>query len=341
MGDSYLNLAEELYYNKTWTREEFINRVSSYGKDNSIDENIISDFIREVFTKELGNEYSIEEKRAFLAAVTFKDGTLKYGEAVKFLEDARVEKCYEVESNELGPDETERLHNKLKGVSTPQVDPNGYRIVGGERTVIAPERNPLPRPVQPQNPQVDPNAYRNAGGERTVVDPQRTQGQTPETDPNAYRNVGGERTQTRPNAATSTPQHNEPQTNEDYERVLRNITEPEPESDVRQVHASEERINKLKKSKPRVMRYFLKSAFVVLVSSAALYMLLGFSGPVVAVGGYAVLASRIKNGKFNPQGNIGKFLKASAETVFFGNKYKKEKVEYEKELAKEERGRSR
>ena len=242
MGDSYLNLAEELYYNKTWTREEFINRVSSYGKDNGIDENIISDFIREVFTKELGNEYSIEEKRAFLAAVTFKDGTLKYGEAVKFLEDARVEKCYEVESNELGPDETERLHNKLKGVSTPQVDPNGYRIVGGERTVIAPERNPLPRPVQPQNPQVDPNAYRNAGGERT---------------------------QTRPNAATSTPQHNEPQTNEDYERVLRNITEPEPESDVRQVHASEERINKLKKSKPRVMRYFLKSAFVVLVSSAS------------------------------------------------------------------------
>ena len=93
----------------------------------------------------------------------------------------------------------------------------------------------------------------------------------------------------------------EPETEEEYEKIQENIAGAESDSNVRHVEASAERINKLKSTKKKVINYFLKGAIVICAVA-----LLNPVNASLAVGGYLILANKIKDGTYNPKGHFGK-----------------------------------
>lgn len=119
-----------------------------------------------------------------------------------------------------------------------------------------------------------------------------------------------------------------PETEEEFKKQAENITKTEEDSSVKEVSVSKERLERLKKSKGKVINYFLKTAIVV-----GAVTLLNPSSTITLVGGYLVFANMIKKGKFNPENAVGKAIKGAVEKVMY--------IGMNKEEIENERGKSR
>ena len=117
-----------------------------------------------------------------------------------------------------------------------------------------------------------------------------------------------------------------PETEEEFVNQAENITKKENDSNVTNVVASPERINKLKKNKGKIINYFLKTTIVV-----AAVTLLTFPSAATTIGGYLYFSNRIKNGNFNPgeKNLVGKAIKSVVEKVMYMG-MNKEEIENEK-----------
>lgn len=115
-----------------------------------------------------------------------------------------------------------------------------------------------------------------------------------------------------------------PKTEEEYKKQVENITKTEEDSSVKEVSVSKERLEKLKKSKGKIINYFLKTAIVV-----GAVTLLSPTSSITLVGGYFVFANMIKKDKFNPENLVGKAIKSAVEKVMYMG-MNKEEIEYER-----------
>lgn len=103
-----------------------------------------------------------------------------------------------------------------------------------------------------------------------------------------------------------------PHTEEEFKKQDDGITKKEKDSSVRKIQISPERLAKLKKTKSKVINYFLKAAVVVV----GVHCL----GPLVGGGlilGYSYFAEEIKAGTFNPNNPVGKAVKYAVEKVMY------------------------
>lgn len=322
----YLSMVAMLYESGIWDEKTVIKRVQSYASDNNIDSKIIEEFLgRLIKKKEEKKEHTKEEKMAFLSALRFNNGELKYGDAVNIMSDDMIERYYDFESKSIGEEETEKLHERLKGTTEK------------EKTVSeGPKKEELksePPKQEEQKPETPVNGeYSMKGGERTVIGGNSAASHTTPNNGTAQTS----------NAQESSGPRSEPETEEDYENTARNMGSAEQDSNVRHVDASAERVERLKKGKGRAKSFFLKAGIVVLT----VMMTSSFSIPLI--GGYLILAHQIKEGKFNPPGAFGQGIKNVVEKIMNVGKTKEqiaaekaERAARAEEAAAPERGRSR
>ena len=116
----------------------------------------------------------------------------------------------------------------------------------------------------------------------------------------------------------------EPTTEEEYEEIHKAVSGSEKDSNVREVNADKERINKLKSKKGKVINYFIKGAIVV--TSVALLSPLSAA---LVVGGYKVFANKIKNGTYHPTGHFGQAIGDVVKKIMYIG-MSKEEIEEEK-----------
>lgn len=116
----------------------------------------------------------------------------------------------------------------------------------------------------------------------------------------------------------------EPTTEEEYEEIHKAVSDSEKDSNVREVNADKERINKLKSKKGKVINYFIKGAIVV--TSVAL---LSPISAALVVGGYNVFANKIKNGTYHPTGHFGQAIGDVVKKIMYIG-MSKEEIEEEK-----------
>lgn len=302
MDYEYLSMAYSLYELGTWDKDTVIKRVAAWGKENNVDEQVIREFLSRVDNQKSVEqkpevvEHSLEEKRAFLAAVAFKNGELKFGEAANIMEPDMVERYYAAETRTMSEEDVEKLHKQVKELPKEEIVDGEYAFKGGERTVVTPE----PKKEEPQPVALVPKEE----PQPIVIEPLRA-----------------------PEPQDSTPKE-EPTTEEDYQRTAENISGPEEDSTVRVQEVSEERRERLKKSKNRAKSFFLKAGIVTLT----FLVTSGFTIPIV--GGYLILANKIRKGEFNPTTKIGQFTKSTVEKIMNLGKTKEEIEEEEKERGK-------
>ena len=288
----YFSMVAMFYEMGKWDEETVIKKVESYAKDNEIDIKVIKDFLGRLIKKK---EHTIEEKRSFLGAIKFNNGEPKYGDAVNVMSDEMVDKYYEIESQAIGIEATEKLHNNLSNVTEEKTNK---------------EQNNTS--VQSEESKKGDDTYSMKGGERFVVNPSSNNTSTASNDQNKQ---------------AETPKQ-EPTTEEDYQHVAENMHTVENDSNVRHVDASPERIEKLKKSKTRAKQFFLKAGVVVATFAVAS----GFAIPLV--GGYLILASQIKNGTYKIPGKVGVTIKKVVEGIMDLGKTPEEKQEAREERGK-------
>jgi len=118
------------------------------------------------------------------------------------------------------------------------------------------------------------------------------------------------------------------QTEEEFKEVEKNINSPEKDSTVRKVDASEERINKLKKGKGKVINYFVKTAIIV----AGIALVDPISTGILTFG-YLHFAKKIENGEFIPKNKFQELVKNTIEKIMY--------VGMNKDVVEEERGKTR
>lgn len=123
-------------------------------------------------------------------------------------------------------------------------------------------------------------------------------------------------------------QKDEPTTEEEYKEIHKAVLDAEKDSNVREVKADSERINKLKSKKGKVINYFIKGAIVVTAVA-----LLSPINAAILIGGYKVFANKIKNGTFNPTGHFGQAVASVVKKVMY--------VGLSEEQIEEERGKTK
>lgn len=102
----------------------------------------------------------------------------------------------------------------------------------------------------------------------------------------------------------------EPEKEEDYQRIHDNTTNAEKDSDVRFVEVDNERKERLREKKQKVINYFIKGAIIVVAVA-----LLPPIETIPLIGGYMYLSSRIKEGTFNPKTKVGLGIKEVIESI--------------------------
>ena len=107
ISDMYLNLAKELYEKTVWDKETFKRKVTIYAQTQNMDMDKINEFIKSVLNEK---EYTIEEKKAFLANVKLNDTELKYGNVLGYFDDDMIEKLYEEEVKNMTEEQIDEIH---------------------------------------------------------------------------------------------------------------------------------------------------------------------------------------------------------------------------------------
>lgn len=147
ISDMYLNLAKELYENTVWDKETFKRKVTIYAQTQNMDMDKINEFIKSVLNEK---EYTIEEKKAFLANVKLNDTELKYGNVLGYFDDDMIEKLYEEEVKNMTEEQIDEIHkaseydievNEIRrqeaerepgGIRMPLYDDSRYELLDNE-----------------------------------------------------------------------------------------------------------------------------------------------------------------------------------------------------------------
>lgn len=349
-GDMYLSLVASLHESGTWSNEMVRKKLTLYAEENNIDMKVMEELIQRI-TKE--REYTLEEKRAFLSVLRLVDGKeLKYGDVVESIAPEMIEKLYEVEVANLSGEKIEELHDLAKfkkeqeKVETQTPPEDWYRPLNSEEDVIDESRTESVENWYKSNYDdvamyIDPVIESNK--EKSFVAPAIEREEEPVvaepvvTFTEEESPVVPEMEQTEdPVVEGEIPIRSVfdfdfsdmAQTDEEFDEVETNINRPERDSPVRQVDASSERVEHLKKGKSKVKNYFLKTAIIIVSLS-----LLSPALTLPLIGGYVHYARKIKNGEFVPKNNFQELIKNTVEKIMY--------IGMNKEAIEEERGKSR
>lgn len=342
-SDMYLSYLTHVFESGNMSIDEIRRILVVYAEENRISKEAIEEFLSRLSKKK---EYTIDEKRRFLAAIRLSDGKeLKYGDVVFKVPDEIVEKCYAEEEKHLDPKKFEEYHDiaefKYKQ-SLPSREEGWYKsnveeeetkkeevhqivsVPVAEQTVQEPEKEktvvveePTPVVSTPTVTSTVTESQNLESDELTETDLDNALGGIP-------RDVAIERAREyQESQSDSEPEiSSEPETEEDYQTTADNMRRPESDSNVRQVEASPERIEKLKKGKGKVKNFFLKTAIVV----GALALMHPIES-VALIGGYLYFASEIKNGNYVPKNKFQELIKKTVEKVMYIGMNKEEIVE--------------
>lgn len=294
-SDMYLSLAVELYEKGTWSKEVLIKRITLYAAEKNMDMNAVNIFL-ERLTKE--KEYTLDEKRNFLSVLRLDGKELKYGDVAKTMSDEMVEKFYDMEVSIMDSDKVESYHDlaNFKSNINASQEENIIEDVVEEKTENKDNENKQNKNDESQKSE-EVHVINQVENTSETLSGSMVETETTLNDSKANKikfNLGFDM----------------PDTEEEFEGHALNIMNPENESSVRKITISEERLEKLKKTKNKAINFFLKTAIVV-VAVQLLHPLYSF-GSIV---GYNYFASEIRNGKFNPQNPVGKAIKKVVETI--------------------------
>ncbi len=355
-SDAYLDLAKELYENNTWSKDVFSKRVRLYAKSMGVEDAVIEDFIERTT---MPKEYSIEEKREILSAIKLDEEELKYGDVVNFIDDARVNKLFELEEKLLGKDKIYDYYKSAKKSILPNKENNNITSntsidmrkkddnflkqpepldLDSKKPFVVPPR-PIVEPLDTYDINITTGKKEDVTGEKV---PEFKAPERIEEDANEVTGALSDNEDV--NEATSTLSDEQkkklvvppisfddmPSTEEEYQKEAERITKEEKDSSVRIVNASPERIEKLKKGKRKIINFFIKTAIVIVA-----FNVLGTVGGIASVIGYLYFASDIKNGRFIPKNNFQRGIGKVVETIMNIGVSKEEDKEYE------EKGRTR
>ena len=109
INDMYLNLAKEVYEKGVWDKETFKRKVTIYAQTQNMDMDKINDFIKGVLNEK---EYTVEEKRTFLANIKLNNTELKYGNVLSYFDDEMIEKIYAEEVKNMTEEEIVEIHKE-------------------------------------------------------------------------------------------------------------------------------------------------------------------------------------------------------------------------------------
>ena len=153
-------------------------------------------------------EYSLDEMKNFLANLTFNNGVPMYGEEIHRLPDTFVEEYFRKETNGLSPRDIDRIINKKKNTKSGNT-------------------NKVEEPIN------DNSGVREE--EPPVNEKSNTRREAP-----VREEVHHEENNNRAN------RDNMPNTEEEFENIRSNVSDPERDSNVRGVDADPERMSKIR-----------------------------------------------------------------------------------------------
>ena len=104
--DIFLSTAIDLFKGGVWNEETFRRQVLTHAKESGLDEKAVNDLLIRVIPVK---DFTLEDKRSFLKNVKFKNGDLKYPNAVNDMPDVTVEKIFEAERKSLSDDEVRKI----------------------------------------------------------------------------------------------------------------------------------------------------------------------------------------------------------------------------------------
>ena len=298
--DIFLSVAVDLFIKKIWDEETFRRQVLTHAKENGMSESDVNEFLGRVLPKK---ELSIEEKRNLIKNARFENGSLKYPNAVDSMPDETVEKIFAVEKNNLKQKDV-----KAEEVSEETAENNKTETINNEEQVAIPVIEIPNIEVSSEKVTEEPKVVKVTVEEEKKDEAKNVVIQSDGVDNvfnifNISNEVGNE--------DSKEEQVSEmPETEKEFENINKNTTTPEKDSTVTRVNASPERINKLKKQKKKIINYFIKGAIVVTT--------LAIISPIESIpliGGYLILANKIKAGTFNPKTKVGEAAKKIVEAI--------------------------
>jgi len=291
--DLYLSIIADSYKNGYITEEKVRENLWAYQKENGLDEKAVNEFLQRLIPVK---SYTVTEKRNILENINFNGGNIKKypKEVLDNLPDITIEHLFEKEKQNLGEKEIKRIYDEMRNNinESPKIEKEEVK-----------EENKEPKVVI-ENKKDDTN---QVGSNWYDVEKEKNE--------SSWYN-------------SNLNNKDMPEDEEEFESIHENQTRPEEDSNVKSVNAPKERIEKLKKDKKKIKRYFIKGLSIVVAS----YFLIG--APFATLGGlaigYAVLSKKIKEGTFNPVGDFGISMKEMVEKIMNIGKNKDE-----------ERGKSR
>ena len=329
--DIFLSTAIDLFKGGVWNEETFRRQVLTHAKESGLDEKAVNDLLIRVIPVK---DFTLEDKRNFLRNVKFKNGDLKYPNAVDDMPDVTVEKIFEAERKSLSDDEIRKIiKNEIEEkedkkaeqqkketkveIVNPILDrlevPNEKKETSKkEETKVEVVNNPIlnrlevPKEKEETSKLVIPKIELpkvEEKKENPVLE--RLKVKTNNEEVKEPIKVDDSEIKTNPILDRLVPE-----TNEEFENIHKNTTNPEKDSSVRKVEASPERIEKLKKKKSKVINYFIKGAIIVTT-----VLLLHPMESIPLIGGYLYLSGKIQDGTFNPKTKAGKAAKNIVESI--------------------------
>ena len=328
--DIFLSTAIDLFKGGVWNEETFRRQVLTHAKESGLDEKAVNDLLIRVIPVK---DFTLEDKRSFLKNIKFKNGDLKYPNAVNDMPDVTVEKIFEAERKSLSDDEVRKIikneieekedkkaEQQKKETKVEIVNPILDRLeVPKEEKKETPKNEAKVEVVNPilnrlevpnekkETPKLVVPKIELPKAEEKKENPvlERLKVKTNNEEVKDPIKVDGSEIKTNPILDRLAPE-----TNEEFENIHKNTTNPEKDSSVRKVEASPERIEKLKKKKSKVINYFIKGAIIVTT-----VLLLHPIESIPLIGGYLYLSGKIQDGTFNPKTKAGKAAKNIVESI--------------------------
>ena len=344
--DIFLSTAIDLFKGGVWNEETFRRQVLTHAKESGLDEKAVNDLLIRVIPVK---DFTLEDKRNFLRNVKFKNGDLKYPNAVDDMPDVTVEKIFEAERKSLSDDEIRKIikneiEEKEDKKAEQQKKETKVEIVNQEQpkeeTKVEVVNNPIlnrlevPKEKSEEQPKEETKVevVSNPILNRLEVPKEKEETSKlviPKIELPKVEEKKENPVLERLKVKTNNEEVKEPikvddseiktnpildrlvpETNEEFENIHKNTTNPEKDSSVRKVEASPERIEKLKKKKSKVINYFIKGAIIVTTA-----LLLHPMESIPLIGGYLYLSGKIQDGTFNPKTKAGKAAKNIVESI--------------------------
>lgn len=368
-NDLYLSVLVSSYNQGILNKEQFKNKIVLYAKSIGLDESFIMDFYNRIVKK----EFTFEEKKQFLSLIKF-DGTdeLKYGNLVDVISDENIENLFETEKKKFDDNEIINMLSSNKNINEGEsvlekselekVDSMDNQIneqindeVFEEKLQELQEKKEeqvTDKVVFPDFKNVEEDILQfgassqdadihqidethtsslNFGEKEDSVDGKKLDYEIQEGF------TFGKKTPSKKGSAIDfgsiidsvNADNSGVYSEEEYAKADDNLTREEDDSSVKFVPTTKERIEKLKKQKKSLKTWFLQIGLVVL----GFYIFNPISMGVT-IAGYNLLASKIKDGSFEPKNKFEEKVKDIIESIMYiGTDMNKLKAR-EKELNK-------